>query len=154
MPREIQDFLKQSELKGPCWPWVNFDPFPPSPFSYLTYPPSPPCPPSPLGPPPRPRLAHTAFSTSPLHPSALPSNPLHLPLLFPSLPLHWTPTPFLSPPPPHSPNSSLIMSHKMPPRVFLVVQWLRLCLPMQGVQVPSLVGELRSHMPPGQKTKT
>ena len=36
----------------------------------------------------------------------------------------------------------------------LVVQGLRLCLPMQGVQFPSLVGELRSHMPLGQKTKT
>ena len=28
----------------------------------------------------------------------------------------------------------------------LVVQGLRLCLPMQGVQFPSLVGELRSHV--------
>ena len=36
----------------------------------------------------------------------------------------------------------------------LVVQWLRLCLPMQEVRVRSLVGELRSHMPRGQKTKT
>ena len=36
----------------------------------------------------------------------------------------------------------------------LAVQWLRLHLPMQGVQVGSLVGELRSHMPWGQKTKT
>ena len=36
----------------------------------------------------------------------------------------------------------------------LVVQWLRLHLPVQGVQVQSLVGELRSHMPQGQKTKT
>ena len=36
----------------------------------------------------------------------------------------------------------------------LAVQWLRLCLPMQGVQVQSLVGQLRSHMPRGQKTKT
>ena len=35
-----------------------------------------------------------------------------------------------------------------------VGQWLRLRLPVQGVQVPSLVGELRSHMPGGQKTKT
>ena len=35
----------------------------------------------------------------------------------------------------------------------LVAQWLRLCLPMQGVWVRSLVGELRSHMPhsPPQK---
>ena len=39
-------------------------------------------------------------------------------------------------------------------RTFLVVQWFRLRLPMQGVQVWSLVGELGSYMPPGQKTKT
>ena len=31
------------------------------------------------------------------------------------------------------------------------VQWLRLCLPMQGVWVHSLVEGLRSHMPWGQK---
>ena len=31
----------------------------------------------------------------------------------------------------------------------LVVQWLRIRLPMQGTQVQSLVGELRSHMPRG-----
>ena len=37
---------------------------------------------------------------------------------------------------------------------FLVVQWLRLHHPMQGVQIWSLVGELRSHIPHGQKTKT
>ena len=36
----------------------------------------------------------------------------------------------------------------------LAVQWLRFHLPMKGVQVQSLVGELRSHMPQGQKTKT
>ena len=35
----------------------------------------------------------------------------------------------------------------------LAVQWLRLHLPMQGVWVQSLVTELRSHMPPGQKPK-
>ena len=28
----------------------------------------------------------------------------------------------------------------------LVVQWLRVCFPMQGMQVRFLVGELRSHM--------
>ena len=33
---------------------------------------------------------------------------------------------------------------------FLVVWWLRICLPRQGVQVRCLVGELRSHMPGGQ----
>ena len=31
----------------------------------------------------------------------------------------------------------------------LVVQWLSICLPVQGMQVQSLVGELRSHMPWG-----
>ena len=35
----------------------------------------------------------------------------------------------------------------------LAVQWLRLCLPMQGVRVQSLVGELRSHRPRGQKNQ-
>ena len=32
-------------------------------------------------------------------------------------------------------------------------QWLRVCLPIEGVPVPSLVGEIRSHMSPGQKKK-
>ena len=32
------------------------------------------------------------------------------------------------------------------PGTFLVVQWLRLCLPMQGTWVESLVQELRYHM--------
>ena len=36
----------------------------------------------------------------------------------------------------------------------LAVQWLRLRLPMQGVWVQSLVGELGSHMPHGQKKQT
>ena len=36
----------------------------------------------------------------------------------------------------------------------LSVQWLRLHLPMQGMQVQSLARELGSHMPCGQKTKT
>ena len=36
----------------------------------------------------------------------------------------------------------------------LVAQWLRLCLPVQEVYVRSLFGELRPHMPRGQKTKT
>ena len=35
-----------------------------------------------------------------------------------------------------------------------MVQWLRLPLPMEGVQVQSLVGELRSHMSQDQKAKT
>ena len=34
-------------------------------------------------------------------------------------------------------------------RTSLVVQWLRIRLPMQGTRVRSLVGELRSHMPQG-----
>ena len=41
-----------------------------------------------------------------------------------------------------------------PPGTSLVVQWLRLHFPIQGVQVQSLVGELRSHKPLGQKAKT
>ena len=46
-------------------------------------------------------------------------------------------------------------NHKEPsPGTSLEVQWLRLRLPMQGVQVRSLVGELRSHVPHSQKTKT
>ena len=36
---------------------------------------------------------------------------------------------------------------------FLVVQWLRLHLPMLGVGVRSMVRELRSHMTLDQKTK-
>ena len=36
---------------------------------------------------------------------------------------------------------------------FLTVQWLTLHLPMQGVQVQSLVRELRFHMPLGQESK-
>ena len=35
----------------------------------------------------------------------------------------------------------------------LAVHWLRLHLPMEGVQVRSLVRELRSHKPHGQKNK-
>ena len=31
-------------------------------------------------------------------------------------------------------------------RTSLVVQWLRICLPMQGTQVQSLIQELKSHM--------
>ena len=36
----------------------------------------------------------------------------------------------------------------------LVVQWLRLCLPVQGMKIWSWVGEPRSHGPCGQKSKT
>ena len=38
-------------------------------------------------------------------------------------------------------------------RTSLAVQWLRLHLPIQVVQVLSLVRELRYHMPQGQKTQ-
>ena len=34
-----------------------------------------------------------------------------------------------------------------------VVQWLRFCLPVQGVRVRSLIRELGSHMPHSQKIK-
>lgn len=36
---------------------------------------------------------------------------------------------------------------------FLVIQWIRLCLPMQGLQVRPLVSKLRSCMPHSQNTK-
>ena len=36
---------------------------------------------------------------------------------------------------------------------FLVVQWLKLHLPVQGAQVQSLVRELRSNVLPGQNIK-
>ena len=39
-------------------------------------------------------------------------------------------------------------------RTSLAVQWLRLRLPVWQVWVQSRVGELRSHMPHSQKTKT
>ena len=38
---------------------------------------------------------------------------------------------------------------KMNSGTSLVAQWLRICLPRQGMQVQSGVGELRSHMPKG-----
>ena len=37
---------------------------------------------------------------------------------------------------------------------FLAVQWLRLHLPLQGVQVWYLVGEIRAHMPQGHERET
>ena len=40
------------------------------------------------------------------------------------------------------------------PGTSLVVQWLRICLPMQGTRVRSLVGELRSHMPWNSRATT
>ena len=48
----------------------------------------------------------------------------------------------------------LCTSSKECKRTSLDVQWLRPRLPMQGVQVRSLVGEQRSHMPRGQKKET
>ena len=36
---------------------------------------------------------------------------------------------------------------------YLEVQWLGLCFPMQEVRVQSLVGELGSHIPWGQKKR-
>ena len=36
----------------------------------------------------------------------------------------------------------------------LAIQWLGLCLLMQGVLIRSLPGELKSHMSHGQKNKT
>lgn len=35
----------------------------------------------------------------------------------------------------------------------LVVQWLRFQLPMQGMQIQSLVGEVRYHIPCGHKNQ-
>ena len=37
-------------------------------------------------------------------------------------------------------------------RDFLVVQWLRICLAIQGIGIWSLVREVRSHMPLGSVT--
>ena len=55
------------------------------------------------------------------------------------------PETFLQEPlPPWSPRSIVSM----------VVQWLRLCLSMQGVWVQFLVSDLRSHKPCSQETKT
>ena len=51
----------------------------------------------------------------------------------------------------HSPAASIRIGKR---GTSLAVQWLGLPLPMQGVQVPPLVGEWRSHMPVSQKTKT
>ena len=47
-----------------------------------------------------------------------------------------------------------IKEYKKPPiGTSLAVQWLRLHLPMQGVLVKPVVGELSLHMPCGYKTK-
>ena len=47
----------------------------------------------------------------------------------------------------------VVLNQESPRGTALVVQWLRLRLPMQGVQAWSLVGKLRSHMPQGQKNQ-
>ena len=47
----------------------------------------------------------------------------------------------------------LLYVEKVNGGTFMVVQWLTLHLPMQGIRVRSLVRELRSHMPLPQKTK-
>lgn len=36
---------------------------------------------------------------------------------------------------------------KFPPLTYVVVQWFRICLATQEMQVQALVGELRSHIP-------
>ena len=53
------------------------------------------------------------------------------------------------------PFASLVvqMIKNLSARTSLVVQWLRLHLPMQGMQVQFLVRELRSHMPQAKKPK-
>ena len=40
--------------------------------------------------------------------------------------------------------SSLLINNHL--EISLVVQWLKICFAMQGTQVRSLVGELRSHL--------
>ena len=47
-----------------------------------------------------------------------------------------------------------MVSKNLSGKISWVVQCLRLCLPMQVVWVQSLVGGLRSSMPPGQKKQT
>ena len=48
--------------------------------------------------------------------------------------------------PPRMLAGPIISSNKITPGTSLVVQWLRIRLPMQGTRVRSLVRELRSHM--------
>ena len=45
----------------------------------------------------------------------------------------------------HSPLA--VASLKRVSRDFLVIRWLRICLPVQETQVSLLIGKLRSHMP-------
>ena len=46
-----------------------------------------------------------------------------------------------------------VLCWRMAPGTCLVIQWLRLHLPIHGVWVWSLVGELTSHLPHGPKTE-
>ena len=47
----------------------------------------------------------------------------------------------------HGAEEEVKVNKIQPVGTSLVVQWLRLCTFNAGAQVPSLVGELRSHMP-------
>ena len=51
-------------------------------------------------------------------------------------------------------NSGKLISKKSSTETALLVQWLRLHLPVQRERFQSLVRELRSHMPCGQKPRT
>ena len=59
----------------------------------------------------------------------------------------------------HAKGSTLQETHSMgqvrigEQRTSLVVQWLRICLAMQGMQIQSLLGELRPHMQRGSQTQ-
>ena len=46
-----------------------------------------------------------------------------------------------------STRMTILIKKKESTGTSLVVQWLRMCLPMQETQVPSLVGVLRSYVP-------
>ena len=47
------------------------------------------------------------------------------------------------------PENKQVLEQMMGKGTPLVVLWLRICLPMEGIQVRSLVWELRSHMSQG-----
>ena len=53
----------------------------------------------------------------------------------------------------HLKGNSIALPHKAECRGFLVVQWLRLCLPMQRAWVQSVVKQLRSLIPRAKKPK-
>ena len=54
---------------------------------------------------------------------------------------------------PNTISKSLKTKNQMQ-RTFLMVTWLRLCLPRQGCRSNPWCGELRTYLPCGQKTKT